>query len=802
MPMQCPGPDAIDKYVRDQLDEQEYLHLTDHINNCRKCATRVQHALENETLLAELRSFKTKDILATSLSAPDQKIIINTSQAQKILGQKYMIQKRIGQGASGVVFLAVDSVLQRDVAVKFINTDQCLSETDQDPLNEGRLMSRLNHPNIAQIYNIGQQDDLQYIIMEHTQGLHLFDAWKDMNLQNRLSLFMQVLNAIDAAHEREVIHRDIKPSNIIVTADGKVKVLDFGIALGTSSHDDSGITRYRGTPAFSAPEQISAPRDICPATDVFALGILLYQLITDTLPFPQTDPDEIFHAIRNSHPELPSAIQQSTPIPLQNICLKALEKNINNRYPDAHSLAADIKRYLRGEKVWSRPTFLTDNIQQEVFYHNQKLSVWRDNDLITEREHDRLTSIYDRVVAPSDQSIIESRKLSFSQVCLYLGGWITIIGSAVLLSDAWDQIPKLMRPVPALLAVFAMLIIGKVLWSKKEPRLAVGFLSTANLLLPVVILITLGHWQILSPENFPLGTEPEIPLSEDVYIGNCQLLISSLAWLGCSALLLRIVRSSIFMIFGILALFAVTTSVFVINDMVEWEPDIIAGRYLIPGIILFIVGTILDRRKYPKYAWPLCFSGLITIVAALSLIANSDNTLFGWLWTGSLDSPLWYQNLFFDTWNDRFCYSDEAKLLSFVCNGLFYLALANICTKQGTRLQRTLAQVLNWLGPLHLLTTLRMLDEETGSDVRVIIYRVLLPITSLAFILASVARQMKSFFFSGLLGIAAAIQKITEEHLRYYFSWPIGLIITGISCMIFSSWLPRLKEKKALKQKD
>jgi hypothetical protein len=561
---------------------------------------------------------------------------------------------------------------------------------------------------------------------------------------------------------------------------------------------------------------VTAPDKIGPATDVFALGILLYQLLTDTLPFPQTDSKQLFEAICTQHPDLPTAIRQTVPLPLQNICLKALEKDINSRYRDANALASDVSRFLRGEKVWSRPSFVNDQIQQEIFYHRQRLEVWHQNGLVTEKEYDKLENIYERVIAPSDLSIIEARKLSLSQVCLYLGGWITVLGCAVLLLIyEWNNIPRMVRPLPALLSVLIMIGCGRYLWVRKENRLSVGFLATACLLLPVAVLLVFGHYCLFSPDSYPLGSETiaelfpgyppaaadaEVPAPTEVYefyLGNLQLLIAAGLWVTVSLLFLRIVRSSIFVIFSVLSFLGFLTVLYVIAGMLEdWRQDTIALRYLYPGILFFAAGMILDRNKMTKYAWPLSASGLLLIASCLSFIAQSDKTLFYCAWTSGESIPARYvKAVSFLSQSDE----NQMKALSFIANGLGYLTLAWICRRQGTRLHRTLGQIFNWLGPLHLLLCLRVLDElSTGNHQDV--YRFMLPAASLAFVFGSVSRQMKSFFFSGLSGLAVSVQKFTSEYFENIFSWPIALIIVGLCFMLLSWWVPRLRASQVLKR--
>jgi len=424
--MKCPEQESIEHYIQGQLVPQVLTEFEVHLQACKDCQTMVAEARENEKLLAELRTFERTSSEPLELS---NKEISTVDQAQTLLGQRYRVIRKIGEGAAGHVFQVADTVLDRLVAVKFLRKKISTDDTNSKRWHEARLMSQLNHPSVAQVYEIGEIEEQRFIVMEWVDGLPLTDAWKDLPLEQRLNIYLNVLNAVSAAHARGIIHRDIKPSNILVSSDHKPKVLDFGIALETQYLSGVKQDVYRGTPTYTAPEQVTKPIQIFPSTDVFALGILLYELLTDTLPFPH--------------------IRQKVPISLQNICLKALEKDHQSRYSTARDLADDINRYLRGEKVWSRPSFLSDKIQQEVFYHRQKLKVWRDNELLTEKEFDRLENIYERVISPPDLSIIEARKLSFSQVCLYLGGWIVVLGSFVLFYKTWENIPAFWRPLPA-----------------------------------------------------------------------------------------------------------------------------------------------------------------------------------------------------------------------------------------------------------------------------------------------------------------------------------------------------------------
>jgi hypothetical protein len=169
----------------------------------------------------------------------------------------------------------------------------------------------------------------------------------------------------------------------------------------------------------------------------------------------------------------------------------------------------------------------------------------------------------------------------------------------------------------------------------------------------------------------------------------------------------------------------------------------------------------------------------------LSGIALSNNTLFGWLWV-----------------KPQFLNETEYHFLSFLCNGIFYLGLAGMCRLLGTPLQRSLANALNWLGPIHILIALRILDLDYADlpDLHRWIYRFLLPIFSLSLVFGSVLRQMKSFFYTGLGGIAASVHKFTIKHLDKFFAWPVSLILSGILWMLLSWLIPRWRNNLASRQ--
>jgi serine/threonine protein kinase len=779
--MNCPDDAFIGRYLSKNLTEADQKEFNDHLKGCESCAVRIREARHNELLLAEIKSLKQNTTHPSSGDISDLKQVKNVDQAQLILGERYRVVKKVGEGSAGTVFQAFDTILDRSVAIKFLRADTGRSG-GTDRWNEARIMGQLNHPNIAQIYEIGEIEGKRFFVMEWVDGLPLTEEWTNLGLPQRLEIFLQVVHAVAEAHRRGVIHRDLKPSNILVTAGSKPKVLDFGIALESRSVEDIERGLYRGTPAYSSPEQITSPKQISPATDVFALGILMYQLLTDNLPFPQTEPRELFEAIRNEYPELPKTIEKNVPIPLQNICLKALEKIPHKRYSSARTLADDIERYLEGESVWARPSFLIDKIQQEVFYHRQKIMGWYNNELITQREFDRLENVYEHIVSPPDPSLFETRKLSFSQVSLYFGGWVALLGLFAMFYEPLAKSYGPLMAIPAITAAAFIVVWGMFQWRKGESSWAVGCMAMANVFFPAALLVSLWHWGILSPQNSVLGKEQiSILLFEwqsPVVVGNAQLWISSFFWLACSLLFLYTTRSSVFVFFSVLSGLAFLSCFYLFAGMTGWPEELILASYLIPGVIMFALGAVLDRKRFPHIAWPLSAMGLIVIVSLLTFLTMS----IGKTWSPVRPGRRWLSSPYF--------------LFPLAGNGVVYLILGMFCRKVNQRLHRRIGYVLDRVGLLLILGALSVLAVcEGGSDPR---YLYLLLIISIVFAFASIPLQTKTFFFFGIAGLTIAIHKFTE-YFGNSFRWPVLLMFVGFFWMFMSYFVPRFKAKKPLR---
>jgi len=314
-----------------------------------------QHPDVEADLSREIATLCQFDILTGD--APQNDEVQHELPLEKLSGHR--ILSEIGSGGMGQVFLAVDERLGRKVAIKTLKplyrNDPALRARF---MLEARAMARLSHPNIVQIYGLGEPDEIPHFIMEYLEGRPLDEVASPLPLRQKVELMLKVVMAVDFLHEHQLLHRDLKPANILVGPDLDPKLLDFGLALqvGELKHRVTNFGAVVGTPAYLSPEQTRGDVPLDARSDVFSLGTIFYRILTGSLPFHGESPTELTCAIRDQEPTLLRRLNTSLPRALQNICLKALEKDPRDRYNSAQEMAKDIERYLAGEEVLALPT--------------------------------------------------------------------------------------------------------------------------------------------------------------------------------------------------------------------------------------------------------------------------------------------------------------------------------------------------------------------------------------------------------------------------------------------------------------
>jgi hypothetical protein len=296
--------------------------------------------------------------LAETLPAPSLPAAAAVPRRPAVPG--YEVIGELGRGGMGVVYQARQVKLQRLVALKMILSGGHASKGELDRLRaEAEAIARLQHPNIVAIHEVGEHEGMPFLALEFCAGGSLEKKLSGTPLPpaEAASLMEALSRAMDAAHRAQVIHRDLKPANVLLSADGQPKVTDFGLAKRLDG--DKGPTRtgdILGTPSYMAPEQAEGRhRDVGPATDVYALGAILYECLTGRPPFKAATPLDTIVQVVADEPLPPSRLNPRVPRDLETICLHCLEKDPRKRYAGAVDLAEDLGRFRRGEPVAARP---------------------------------------------------------------------------------------------------------------------------------------------------------------------------------------------------------------------------------------------------------------------------------------------------------------------------------------------------------------------------------------------------------------------------------------------------------------
>jgi serine/threonine-protein kinase len=267
----------------------------------------------------------------------------------------YRTVEKIGAGGMGEVYRAHDERLERDVALKVLPTGTLADEAARKRFRKEALaLSKLNHPNIATVFDFDTQDGVDFLVMELVEGVTLSDKLAVGPLREKeiTRLGGQVAEALEEAHERGVVHRDLKPGNVMVTAKGQVKILDFGLAklvrpdVASATAPTESFTETQavaGTLPYMAPEQLRGEQ-VDARTDIHALGAVLYEMATGQRPFPETQGPRLIDSILHQAPQPPSGLNRRVSPGLEGIILKALEKEPENRYQHANEVAVDLRR--------------------------------------------------------------------------------------------------------------------------------------------------------------------------------------------------------------------------------------------------------------------------------------------------------------------------------------------------------------------------------------------------------------------------------------------------------------------------
>jgi serine/threonine protein kinase len=313
------------------------------------------------------------ETLPTGIDSDWKRRRIDTDRVPTKIG-RYVIVRALGRGGMSSVYLAQDESLERSVAIKLhVWGPRAGPDVLTRFRREAMAVARLTHPNIVSIYDVGEQDGLLYVVLQYVDGGDLGQKMTSGPWQpdEAARLIATLARAVDHAHSVGIIHRDLKPSNILLTKEDTPLISDFGLAklIGEQQQEaaETRVGMVLGTPAYMAPEQASgAIKRIGPATDIYSLGAMLYELLAGRRPFVGGTPLEMLMQVREAPPEPPTRWRPDLPRDFDAICMKCLQKDPGRRYPSAAALAEDLERFLAGRPVHARQESIWEGLRRRL----------------------------------------------------------------------------------------------------------------------------------------------------------------------------------------------------------------------------------------------------------------------------------------------------------------------------------------------------------------------------------------------------------------------------------------------------
>ncbi len=380
----CPPREVLVAWTRGALPAEHLEAVAEHVCSCPRCEPVLGDLDEAGRLLACLREAPTEPFLleagcarleerARAVRTVRRSEPTRSDHAETVAREleeagerprptfgNYLLLERLGRGGMGVVYKAMQEPVHRLVALKMIRAGEHADEEELARFRtEGEAVARLRHANVIQLYDFGEHDGQPYFSMEYAAGGSLAAklAGGALPARQAAELVRTLALAVEAAHRERIVHRDLKPANVLLMADGTPKVSDFGLAKLLDT--DSVQTRsdaVLGTPAYMAPEQAAGRvRDLGPAVDVWALGVILFECLTGKTPFRGMNKEETLERVCHREPERLSRLRPGLSRDLEAICLKCLEKTPGRRFGTAQALAEDLGRWLEGRPTQARP---------------------------------------------------------------------------------------------------------------------------------------------------------------------------------------------------------------------------------------------------------------------------------------------------------------------------------------------------------------------------------------------------------------------------------------------------------------
>jgi hypothetical protein len=531
-----------------------------------------------------------------------------------------------------------------------------------------------------------------------------------------------------------------------------------------------------GTPAFIAPEVYDHSGEVGPEIDVYAMGVMLYELLTQKSPFPGKTMQEIRQAVLRAMPPLPQSIHASIPEPLQRICLRAMEKDPAARYESARDMADDLRRFLDGREVAARPARYQLELRGKLQNHLTDVRLWNEQSLIDLRDMDRLSRPYNALLEAASPWLTLSRRFPWESIALRLGGWLVLISSVLWPMYYWGTLTRAERVLAIGLPTLAVNLVGWLLRLRGSRVNSLAYLSTGALLLPLLASVVLTEYRLVpyaqreARELFGAASQTMSSGARHDYAPtNLQLTLSAAAFCAYCGLLLIVTRAKVLAAWLGVGGYLLFSGLLLLAGLKEWlTEDHVAQallRYLIAAAIFWGLASWLQQRPVAR-SFAATFFAFFVIPFALVVSLLARYGAVEWLHA----TPHW---------------SDETINQWLMADGLVYLLGGLWFAGARASHVRFWGAMLLLLVPIHLLTPTQILFDKPGHDLFTIgaapMTRYELMSVALATALIALGTRLRhnALVLPALAGLAAWVFRATERHFQAYRSWPLAIATTG-----------------------
>jgi hypothetical protein len=593
-------------------------------------------------------------------------------------------------------------------------------------------------------------------------------------------LISKIARAVSYAHERGVIHRDLKPSNIMVDRLGEPRILDFGVARRYGAMASATEVVPGGTPLYMAPEQFEFPQDAGPGSDIYALGLILFELLVGTPPPPPSKQDDAGVLAARVLP-LPRELNPDIPEPLQRICLKACETKVEDRYSKAGHLADDLDRFVADQPVAARPRIYASLVLDGIRSHLDDLALWESEGLITRREHDVLAKKYEHVAEMDSHWVPDARRLRWGPTLAHLGGWFVVVSAVLLPVFYWKRMLSWERIAGLGVPTLMVNLVGLVSWLRGRRLIGTIFCSVGVILLPVFLVVLMSELHIL---EYRQGPEYELfPSSPWFNFCNIQILVAVLAMLSYSVVLLVRTKRGLFSILTTVSIILTYSAVMLLLGMKDWlahERFASVACWYWPVVLgWYALAQGYERSKLQHLAYPPYVGAAAGFLGILCIVA--------------LDAPRSWWHI--DDPNQKRIAQD----LLFIVIGLICLAVAWTQDRSKSVSRRIMAGWFFRLVPPMCVIPLSRLEyplrelkvkalvifQIPGAEFpEVYLTEILVLVACLSLVALAVALQLRWYLYYGLIHFATSLVMFTGQHFQEYLSWPVAVMIIGSAVML------------------